>query len=146
MRSPSPGPPRRFARGTRQSSKRRVTVDEARIPILSSRPATARPGAPRSTTRAVIAPRGSSISDHLPKTRRSSETSPLEMNVFSPVIATSSPSGTKRVRIAVASEPAVGSVMTSEPRPPRAMRGRRRAFCSGEPKSMRGFMPWKVVA
>ena len=46
----------------------------------------------------------------------------------------------------VASEPALGSVMTKDPIPPSAMRGNKRFFCSALPNSINGFMPWKLVA
>ena len=46
----------------------------------------------------------------------------------------------------VASDPADGSVMHSAASPPRAIRGSKRCFCSSVPKSMRGFIAWKVVA
>ena len=68
------------------------------------------------------------------------------MNVFWPSITIRSPSGVNEVRIPVASEPAVGAVITSEPSPPLTITGSRRFFCSSSPKSMSGFMPWKVVA
>ena len=45
----------------------------------------------------------------------------------------------------VASEPASGSVMQRHPSPPAAIFGSRRRFCSSVPKSIRGFMAWKVV-
>ena len=44
----------------------------------------------------------------------------------------------------VASEPALGSVMASAPRPPSAMRGSSRCFCSSVPKSISGFMAVEV--
>ncbi|KAG1432976.1 hypothetical protein G6F57_022528 [Rhizopus arrhizus] len=68
------------------------------------------------------------------------------MKVFWPLMTMSSPRGSKRVRMPVASEPAEGSVMTSEARPPSAMRGRRRCFCSSLPNSIKGLMAWKLVA
>ena len=68
------------------------------------------------------------------------------MNVLPPSMTTSSPSGVRRVRMPVASEPAPGSVITSDPSPPFAMTGSRRAFCSWVPTSISGFIPWKLVA
>jgi hypothetical protein len=64
------------------------------------------------------------------------------MKVFEPFTMMSSLSGMNEVFIPVASDPAVGSVMASAPRPPSAMRGRRRVRCSSLPYSIRGFMPW----
>ena len=68
------------------------------------------------------------------------------MNVLPPSTTMSSPSGVKRVLMPVASEPASGSVMASDARPPSAMRGSSRCFCSSLPKSISGFMAWKLVA
>jgi hypothetical protein len=75
----------------------------------------------------------------------SSATSPLVMKILPPSTRIASPSGTKRVFMPVASDPAVGSVMASAPSPPAAMRGRNRCFCSGLPMSIRDFSPLKVV-
>ncbi len=68
------------------------------------------------------------------------------MKLLPPVTTMASPSSVKRVRMPVASEPASGSVMASAPSPPAAMRGKSRRFCSSAPKSMSGFIAWKVVA
>ena len=57
----------------------------------------------------------------------------------------SPPSGRKRVRMPVASEPAFSSVMQSAARPPSAMRGRMRRLRSSLPKSITGLTAWKVV-
>ena len=46
----------------------------------------------------------------------------------------------------VASEPAVGSVIVSEASAPSAMTGSKRCFCSSLPKSISGFIAWKLVA
>ena len=56
------------------------------------------------------------------------------------------PSGVKRVVMPVASEPALGSVMHSAPIAPAATRGSSRFFCSSLPKSISGFIAWKLVA
>jgi hypothetical protein len=135
-----------LARGTRIFSKASAAVLEARWPILSSVRKTARPGAPFSTTRQLMALRSSATSAHLPKSRIRSATSPLVMKVLPPSTTTCSPSGVKRVFIPVASDPAEGSVMASAPSPPWAMRGKSRCFCASLPASMSGFMAWKVVA
>ena len=145
MESPSPGPPTRFARGTRQLSNESTAVDEARMPILSSVLSTANPGAPFSSTRAVIAARSSSISDHLPNSRIRSATSPEVMKILPPSMTTSSPSGENRVVIPVASDPALGSVIASEQIAPSATRGMIRALSSSDPKSSTGPMAWKLV-
>ena len=99
------------------------------------------PGVPFSTTIAEIASFAPAISDHFPKSRIRSATSPLEMKVLPPSITTASPAGVKRVFMPVASEPALGSVIARDPSPPSAMRGRSRFFCSSVPKSISGFMP-----
>ena len=56
------------------------------------------------------------------------------------------PSGVKRVVMPVASEPASGSVIASAPIAPWATRGSRRRFWSSVPKSISGFIAWKLVA
>ena len=48
--------------------------------------------------------------------------------------------------MAEASEPPLASVMATAARPPAAMRGRKRLFCSGVPNCTTGPMAWKVVA
>ncbi len=96
-------------------------------------------------TTAEIAFLGSSISLHLPNRRNRSATSPLVMKVLPPSIRIWSPSGVRRVRMPVASEPASGSVMQRQPRPPSAILGSRRRFCSSLPKSIKGFIEWKLV-
>ena len=143
--SPSPGSPTKLARGTRQSSKASTAVEEARIPILSSVRSTVKPGAPFSITRAVIEPRSSSISDHLPNSRIKSATSPEVMKILPPSMTTSSPSGAKRVFIPVASDPAPGSVIARDAMAPSATRGMMRDLSSSEPKSSTGPMAWKLV-
>ena len=67
------------------------------------------------------------------------------MKVLLPSIRISSPSGVKRVRMPVASDPACASVMHKAPSPPSAILGNSRARCSSVPKSIRGFMAWKLV-
>ena len=95
---------------------------------------------------AEIAPRLSAISLHFPKTSMRSACAPLVMKVLVPVTAISSPRGSKRVVMPVASDPAVGSVITSDASAPAATLGRRRCFCSSVPKSTSGFIAWKFVA
>ncbi len=51
---PSPSAPRRFATGTRQSSKTNSAVSEARMPSLSSVFPTWKPGVPFSTRKALM--------------------------------------------------------------------------------------------
>src|ERR1019366_1149805 len=70
----------------------------------------------------------------------------LVMNSLFPSTTMSSPSGVKRIVMAVASEPPAASVMASEASAPAATRGSKRFFCSSVPKSISGFMPWKLVA
>ena len=48
--------------------------------------------------------------------------------------------------MAEASEPPLASVMATAARPPAAMRGRNRCFCSGVPNCTTGPMAWNVVA
>ena len=93
IRKPSPGSPRRLAWGTRHPSNISGTVGAARCPIFSSLGPVWKPGASLSSTRAVMDPRGSLISLHLPNSKISSALSPLEMNVFDPLIIMSVPSG-----------------------------------------------------
>jgi hypothetical protein len=62
------------------------------------------------------------------------------MKVFVPFTTIASPSGLNCVFMPVASEPAVGSVIVSEARPPRAITGRSLRFCSSVPKSTSGFI------
>ncbi len=68
------------------------------------------------------------------------------MKVLPPDTTTVSPSGVKRVVICVASDPASGSVIASAPIAPSATRGKNLCFCSSVPKSMSGFVAWKLVA
>ena len=58
----------------------------------------------------------------------------------------SSPSGVNLVTMPVASDPAFGSVMQSEAIAPSATFGKKRFFCSSVPKSLTGFIAWKLVA
>ena len=58
----------------------------------------------------------------------------------------SSPSGVNRVVMWVASEPASGSVIANAASAPSATRGSSRCFCSSPPKSISGFIAWKLVA
>ena len=138
--SPSPGSRSILARLARQPTNVRAAVFDARWPILSSTLVTDRPGESFSTKIVLIEPLGSSISDHLPNTNNRSATPPLVMKSFEPSITTSSPSGVNFVCMPVASEPAIASVMTSEPRPPARILGKSRCFCSSVPKSINGFM------
>ena len=62
------------------------------------------------------------------------------MKVLVPSTTMCPPSAVKRVFIPVASEPAVGSVMTSEASPPVAITGSSRFFCSSLPKSINGLV------
>ena len=71
----------------------------------------------------------------------------LVMNSFSPLTTYSSPTSSARVRRAVRSEPAPGSVRAKpESRSPLASRGRNRRFCSGVPNDRTGstapMQPW----
>ena len=68
------------------------------------------------------------------------------MKVLPPETIISSPSGVKRVAMWVASEPAAGSVIASAASAPSATRGNSRFFCSSAPKSISGFIAWKLVA
>ena len=135
---PSPGAPKRLARGTRHLSKATAAVGEARWPILSSMRVVEKPGVPFSTTSAEIAPLASAISDHLPNNSIRSQTLPLVMKVLPPSTMISSPAGVNLVVMPVASEPALGSVMAMEPMPPAAMRGNSRFFCSSLPNKISG--------
>ncbi len=101
---------------------------------------------PFSTTSAEIAPFASAISLHLPNTSSRSAASPLVMKILPPLTTMSSPCGSKRVFMPVASLPAEASVIASDTSAPSATRGRRRAFCSSLPKVISGLMPWNVVA
>ena len=69
------------------------------------------------------------------------------IKVFPPDTTTVSlPSGVNLVVMPVASEPASGSVIASAPIAPSATRGSNRCFCSSLPKSITGFIAWKLVA
>ena len=68
------------------------------------------------------------------------------MKVLPPLTMMSSPSGVNFVAMPVASDPAFGSVMHSDASAPSASFGRNRFFWSSVPKSMTGFMAWKLVA
>jgi len=68
------------------------------------------------------------------------------MKVLPPDTTTALPSGVNRVVMCVASEPASGSVIASAPIAPSATRGRSLRFCSSVPKSISGFVAWKLVA
>ena len=104
------GLPSRFSLGTRQSSRRKLAVSEARIPSLCSSRSSFSPGLSRSTTNDLIAARpclGSSVA----QTTTSSARSPEVTKIFSPLRTYSSPSSFAVVRIAAESEPASGSVI-----------------------------------
>ncbi len=138
--SPSPGPPSRLSRGTRQPAKWTGVVVEARMPILSSLRPKESPGVSLGTYSAEMASLAFAVPSIFPKTRYRSATSPLVMKILFPSTTISSPSGMKRVVMPVASDPALGSVITRAASPPPAITGRRRRFISSGPKSMRGLM------
>ena len=48
--------------------------------------------------------------------------------------------------MAVASDPAPGSVIDKEPSPPFTITGSSRRFCSSVPNSISGLLKWKLVA
>src|SRR6218665_2831865 len=144
--SPSPGWPSKLACGTRQPSNASVAVPDARMPILSSRRSTDRPGVPCSRISTEMLCLAPAMPSHLPNSRYSPARSPLVMKLLPPLTRTSSPTGRNEVRMPVASEPASGSVMASAPRAPSAMRGSRRVFCSSLPQSIKGLMAWEFVA
>ena len=137
---PSPGLHSRLARGTRQLSNASVAVLDARRPILSSSRSTFRPSVPFSMISTEIDALLSAISVHLPNTNNKSACAPLVINVFEPLTMMLSPSGLNDVFIPVASEPAVGSVITSEASAPSATFGSKRFFCSSLPQSTSGFI------
>ncbi len=101
---------------------------------------------PFSKINAEIAWRGSSTSLHFPNSRIRSATSPLVINILPPETTILSPSGVNRVVICVASEPASGSVIANAASAPSATHGSSRRFCSSPPKSISGFIAWKLVA
>ena len=134
IRKPPSTSPSSCARGTRTSSSTSCTVAEARRPILSSRRATLRPGAPRSTISSEMPSRPASGSVFA-KTRKTPAPSPLVTKAFSPLSTKSSPSARAVVRSAGTSLPPPASVRQKAPTisPPASGR-RKRSRCASLPK------------
>ncbi len=87
----------------------------------------------RSTRKAVWPPRWPLSASVTAITIAKSASTPLVMKVFSPLRTQSSPSRTARMRIAVASEPASGSVIAKqEIRSPSIVGSRNSCCCSGD--------------
>ena len=104
--NPWPTSPSRFPAGTAAFSRNSDAVEEPRIPILCSSWPTVKPGVARSTMKAVCCSPST-----LANTVNTSAKAAFEMNCFAPD-STQRPSAPRvaRVRMDIASEPAVGSV------------------------------------
>ena len=101
-----------------------MTVSLLRMPSLSSLWPISKPGAPRSTMKALtpLPPRSGSV---LAMTTKTCAHVPLVMNCLCPVMRQPAPSFTARVCIDAASEPPHGSVSPQTPiHSPRASFGR----------------------
>src|SRR5688572_14342089 len=142
MRSPFPGSPRRFARGTSVSSNESSASGVARLPILSSARASTRDSAretmkavgPASRTRAMTTPVSAMV--------------PLVIMVIVPRSRYASPAGSAAHSTLAASEPTLGSVRPKNPIDvPRTSAGRWRRRCASLPNSamIAATMLWVVT-
>src|SRR5574341_1496715 len=140
---PSPSAPSRFSTGTSTSSRIRLAVCEARMPIFFSFLPGFTPFQSFSTMKVVTAsvPRdGSTVA----KTTYTSARPALVMNVLEPLRMYRSPARRARVAIPAGSEPAPGSVRAYAPRvgrPPGAhlqSHDMYFSFCSSVPPSRMG--------
>ena len=147
IRSPSPGSPSRLARGTRQLSKASAAVDDARDAhlVFGAQHAKAR----RALLQDQRRDRALRIVDLAPFAEQQDQVgdvaagdedlAAVDDDVVALAVESASSCRWRRSRRR-------GSVMASDTRPPAAMRGSRRCFCSSLPKSISGLMPWKLVA
>jgi len=126
----------RLDAGTRQSTKVISAVSWDLKPILSSFLPFSKPGVPSSTAMSEIPVYGgSAFASVLAATSTRSQSRPLLMNVFWPLMMYASPSFTAVVRMDARSDPAPGSVMAMAVTiSPLAHPGSQHRFCSSPAK------------